>query len=79
VPLIAPQTLYEGRRSQVDLRIAKNFQLTPRYRLQTNFDFYNALNGNALLSVNNTYGDQWRRPQSILDGRLVQLSANLSF
>jgi hypothetical protein len=78
VPLIAPETQYEARLTQLDLRLAKIFRLN-RTRLQANLDLYNALNANTILTINSTFGEQWRRPQSILDGRLVQLSGTLSF
>lgn len=48
-------------------------------RLQANLDAYNALNGSAILTLNNTYRDEWSRPLRILDGRLLQLSGSLDF
>ena len=78
VPLTAPETQYEARLTQLDLRLAKIFRLN-RTRLQANLDLYNALNANTILTINSTFGEQWLRPQSILDGRLVQLSGTLSF
>ena len=38
-----------------------------------------ASHGAPGLTINNTFGGQWRRPLSILDERLVQLSGTLSF
>ena len=85
VPLITPYTQFEARRNQLDIRSSKVFQLG-KYRLRGNFDLYNALNGAAILGVNSTFGPDWRRPQSgggtnsaILDARLIQLSADLTF
>jgi hypothetical protein len=86
VPLIAPQTGFEDRRTQLDLRITKFLQLSPRVRLQANLDLYNALNGAALLGVNDNYGASWRTPvsstaigTSTLDGRLLQVCGRLTF
>ncbi|MEK7216450.1 MAG: hypothetical protein AAB289_12730, partial [Chloroflexota bacterium] len=36
VPLVVPQTLFEGRTRRLDLRLTKNLQLTQRVRLQAN-------------------------------------------
>jgi hypothetical protein len=86
VPLIAPMTMFEPRRSQVDLRVSKRFELGQRMRLQANVDIYNALNDSSVLGVNSTYGQQWLLPivvvsgtESILQGRLMQISGQLTF
>src|SRR5207247_351037 len=44
VPLILPQTLWEGRYTRLDLRINKRVQLTQRVRLTGNLNLYNVLN-----------------------------------
>jgi hypothetical protein len=79
VPLIAPNTMFEGRRSQLDLRIGKRFRMGPKSRLQANLDLYNALNGSAILTINNTYGPNWLQPLRILDARLLQISGSVEF
>lgn len=79
VPLIAPNTMFEGRRSQLDLRIGKRFPVGPRTRLQLNLDIYNALNGSAILTLNNTYGPNWLQPLRVLDARLLQVSGSVDF
>jgi len=86
VPLVAPQTMFEDRRTQLDLRLSKFVRLGPRLRLQANFDVYNALNASSLLGINTAYGAQWRFPVTslatgagVLDGRLVEFSGQLSF
>ena len=78
VPLISPQTAYENRRTQLDLRISKIIP-AGRTRLQANLDIFNILNANSVLEVNNTFGPQWRQPSRILDPRMVQLSARVEF
>ena len=79
VPLIAPNTLYETRRNQLDLRLGKRFQMGGRKRLQLNLDLYNAMNANSITSRNDAYGASWGRPISVLDGRFLQVSGNLVF
>ena len=79
VPLIAPQTLFEGRIRRLDLRVTKIFKVTPRTRLQANLDAYNALNSSAVQSLQTTFGPNWRSPTTILDPRILQFSAQLTF
>ena len=86
VPLITPQTQFEDRLTQLDLRLTRTMRLGPRYRLQANFDVYNVFNASAMLTPNNTYGSQWRVPVTtiargagVLNARLFQFSGRLSF
>jgi hypothetical protein len=79
VPLINPDQSFEKRRTQLDLRFTKRFNLTNRTRLQANLDLYNATNSAALLTTNNSYGRQWRNPTAIVNGRLMQLSTRITF
>ncbi|MQA29423.1 MAG: hypothetical protein GEU82_06225 [Luteitalea sp.] len=78
VPLVAPYELFEDRLSQLDLRVTKLFELG-RMRLQANVDMYNALNASPVTSVNTAYGSRWLLPAQILEGRMIQLSGNLTF
>ncbi len=46
------------------------------------FDIYNALNGNAVVAVNNTYGTTgatWLVPQRILPARLIKFGVQVNF
>jgi hypothetical protein len=86
VPLIAPQTQFEDRRTQLDLRLSRTFRAGGRARAQANFDVYNVFNSSAILGLNNTYGRQWRVPVTsiatgagVLNGRLFQFSGRVSF
>jgi hypothetical protein len=79
VPLIVPQTEFEGRRSQLDLRLAKNLNIGQRARVRLNFDVYNIFNASPILTLNTTYGSQWLRPQSVLDGRLIEFGGQVTF
>ena len=85
IPLIPAGTVYEDRRTQIDMRLGKTFKVGGKARLQTNLDVYNITNSAAILAINTNYGPQWRLPipsssgSAILDGRLMQLSGNFSF
>ncbi|MQA28737.1 MAG: TonB-dependent receptor [Luteitalea sp.] len=79
VPLIAPQSLYEGRIRRLDLRLTKHFQLSSRLHIQVNLDAYNALNSSAVQSINQTFGASWLTPTAILDPRILQFSGQLNF
>ena len=70
--------VYEERVNQIDLRLAKIFRVAEN-RISVNFDFYNVLNSNTVLTENASYGVSWRRPTSILLPRLFKLSAQLDF
>jgi hypothetical protein len=78
VPLILPQTEYEARRTQLDVRIGKIVRVG-RTRVQANLDIFNALNASSVLEVNNTFGGQWRQPSRILDPRMAQVSVRFEF
>jgi hypothetical protein len=71
--------MFEGRRNQIDLRLTKVFKMGQNARLQVNFDAYNVVNANPVLTINTTYGAHWLQPTQILDGRLLQFSGQLSF
>lgn len=77
--LIEPNTMFEDRIYQVDLRLGKSFRFQHGVRLNATIDLYNALNASPILSINTRYGPQWLQPQQILDGRLVKFGAQLTF
>jgi hypothetical protein len=79
VPLIAPGTMREPRVTRLDMRITKLFDLSPRIRLQGNLDIYNALNSSSILTIGTAYGSRWRQPTAIVDPRILQFSAQLTF
>jgi hypothetical protein len=79
VQLIAPGTMYDERLYQLDLRASKIFRVGGRHRLQANVDVYNAGNASSILSINTTYGANWLRPTSILQGRLVKFGGQWDF
>jgi hypothetical protein len=78
VNVIAPGTEYGDRLNQVDLRLGKIFRFGDR-RAALNFDMFNVLNANAVLSENFAFGAVWRQPTSILGARLMKFSVNVDF
>jgi hypothetical protein len=78
VDLIPPQTEFEGRVYQLDLRMTKIVKLG-RTRLQGMFDVYNALNASPILAINSRYGSSWLTPTTSLPGRLVKFGFQADF
>ena len=79
VPLIVPQTMFDHRLTRLDLRFAKRLALSPRMRLQANFNVYNVFNGSASSVLNLNYGQSWLQPSLLQDARMVQFSGTLTF
>lgn len=78
VPLVAPGVLFEPRRTQLDIRARKSLRLGST-RVQANVDVYNLFNAHNSITLVQTFGTQWRRPTSIMDGPVVQLSGQIAF
>ena len=78
VPLLEPNTNFEDRLTQIDLRLTKIFRFG-RGKLRGNFDLYNVMNARTILGVNSTYGAQWRRPSSVLGGRMWKFDGQVDF
>jgi hypothetical protein len=53
--------------------------VVPPHLAEVNLDMFNALNSAAILAVNSAFGPPWRRPTTILTGRLIEVSARMSF
>ena len=56
VPLIAPMSQFEPRRTQIDLRLTRVLQLSGRVRVRANLDLYNALNDGSVVNPNINFG-----------------------
>ena len=78
VSLITPGSDYQDRINQLDLRLTRNVRVR-NTRIQLNLDCYNALNGSAILSQNNTYGPAWLTPTQILAARLFKFGMQFTF
>ena len=78
VPLLIPGTKYLDRWNQIDLRLAKKFQVG-KIKMQGQFDMFNVLNGSNILSTVEAYGSTLDRPTAILQGRLLAVGMQLNF
>jgi hypothetical protein len=78
VPLLKPGTKYLDRWNQIDVRLAKRINVG-RTKVQAQFDVFNLLNSNSVLSTVETYGSSLDRPTAILQGRLLAVGAQVNF
>ena len=78
IDLIAPQTEFEDRVTQVDVRFSRVFRVQ-KERIEAQFDVYNALNASPILSINTRYGLAWKTPTEILAGRLIKFGVQVEF
>ena len=76
--IMPPQTRFEERINQLDLRLTRSFRFG-RSRLQAMFDLYNVLNASPILAINTRYGPEWLRPLQVLDARLFKLGVQMNF
>jgi hypothetical protein len=77
VNIVDPGTIYGERLNQLDFRVGKILRFG-RTRATASIDLYNALNSNAVLSLNNTFS-AWQQPQSILNARFAKVVVQLDF
>ena len=59
--------------------LGKNLRLTQRLKIQGNLDIYNIFNSGSMQQVTTAYGARWRVPTLVLEPRIFQFSANLTF
>jgi hypothetical protein len=78
VNLIEPNTIFEDRLTQIDVRLAKILRFE-KGRLQASVDVYNLLNARTVLSSSPVFGPAWRRPSTILGGRMLKLGAQFDY
>ena len=81
VNLFTPNTQFEDRVNQIDLRFAKLFKGTVGH-VRGTFDLYNAFNGSTVLGRNNAFGIAgvgWGRPTALMGGRLMKVGVQLSW
>lgn len=78
VPLLRPGTKYLDRWNQIDFRLARRFEYR-KARMQVQFDLFNVLNSNSILSTVETFGPRLDRPTAILQGRLFAIGAQMTF
>jgi hypothetical protein len=76
--LVPAGEVFVERLNQIDFRVAKLLRFNGT-KTSINFDFYNVMNSNSVLTENATYGSTWRTPQSILLPRLFKIAAQFDF
>jgi hypothetical protein len=87
VEALTPQSVYPfGRNNQLDFRLAKDINITERWKLEPTADFFNLLNANPILTVGTAYNTSvpgtpgaWRNATSVLPGRLIKFGLHLDF
>jgi hypothetical protein len=77
VNIVEPGTMYGDRMNQLDVRMGRNIPVG-RGRTMLNFDVYNVMNANAVLTENSAFG-RWRQPTNVLQGRLGKISLQFDF
>ena len=82
VNVIDPDTVFPDRMNQFDVRISKIFRVAGG-SLAGDFDIYNALNSDAVLSTTTSYsgvnGGAWLKPTGILQGRIFKFGLRWDF
>ena len=78
VQLLEPNTQFEDRVYQVDLRFSKLLRLD-RMRVQGKFDIYNLFNAGAVARMNTFYGSSWLLPAEVMGGRVLKFGAQIDF
>jgi hypothetical protein len=78
VLLLSPLSTYGDRLNQLNFRVAKLLRIRGT-RALVGMDLFNALNSSVVLRYNNTFGPQWLTPTSIIDARLLKVSAQIDF
>jgi hypothetical protein len=80
VNLIAPQTVFAPRRTNLDFRVAKILRYG-RTRTQVGLDIYNATNTDVVTAFNQSFvaGGSWLTPTAIQPARYAKISAQFDF
>jgi hypothetical protein len=78
VNLVEPDSLYNERLNQLDVRFGKVIRVAGA-RASINLDVYNLLNKDTITGQNNNFGAVWMRPSSIILARFAQVSATFDF
>ena len=83
VNLVTPGTMYYDGLNQLDIRFAKILRVgTTRFTI--NFDLYNAMNSNTVLTLNNAFvpgatSNTWQVPTAILQPRFFKIGGQFDF
>ena len=77
VNITRPGTMFGERMNELDLRIGKILRYG-RVRTTASIDLYNVFNSNPVLTESRAYAS-WRRPQSILGPRFLELVLKVDY
>jgi hypothetical protein len=81
IPLIAPNTEFGSRITQLDVRLTKALQFK-NVKTSLSLDMYNALNGSPVTGYATQYGQTgagWLRPTGVLVGRIIKFVYQMNF
>ncbi len=76
--IVAPQTLFEPRLQQIDVRLSRIFRVGGA-RLTANADLYNVFNEDAVLQENTRFGNTWREVSLVMGGRMLRFTGQFDF
>jgi hypothetical protein len=79
VDIIEPQSMFEPRQQQLDLRFSRLFRLGSTPRLRANLDIYNVANASDVIGQSTLYGQTWRNVTAIVPGRMLRFGAQYDF
>jgi len=79
VGLMAPNSTFDERTQRLDVRMGKSLRLTQRVKVQGNMDLYNVTNSGSVLADTNAFGARWLVPTLVLEPRILQFSAQITF
>jgi hypothetical protein len=77
--LLEPYSKYLDRRNELDLRFGKVLRMRNGARAVVSVDLYNAINSDATINVNQTFGNLYLAPTEILNARVAKISVNFDF
>ena len=63
----------------LDLRLAKEFEMSDRYKIEAMFDLFNVNNSSAVVAMSLRTGPSFQRPSKIPPGRILRLGAKFTF
>ena len=78
IDLVPPNTIFEPRLQQVDLRLSRRFVMG-KSRIAANLDLYNALNASSVLNQTTRYGAAWQNVVQVMGGRMLKVGAQFDF
>jgi hypothetical protein len=78
VSLMAPNTNYEPRYNQFDVRLSRPFHVG-RVKFEPRADVYNLFNSITALGSISGYGSSWLRPTDALGARLAKFGVQVDF